>query len=90
MKTAKFLKLSIQLMTRIIQDHHARHLQNVYRGIGQTQKRRPDVKVYKHLNKVVGLQNIKIVLISKHYFVNKEQLLRVEDEVAQANKNQFF
>ena len=50
-------------------------------------KRRPDVKVYKHLNKVVGLQNIKIVLIWKHYLDNKEQLLRAEDEVVQANKN---
>ena len=90
MKTAKFLKLSISVDDAFYIGPPCTSLAKRLSWHRSDAKRRPDVKVYKHLNKVVGLQNIKIVLISEHYLDNKEQLLRAEDEVIQANKNQIF
>jgi hypothetical protein len=42
----------------------------------------PERKVYKYLNEV-GWDNVKIVLVSEHHLENKNQLLRIENDVIQ-------
>ena len=49
-----------------------------------TAKTKPDIKVYKCFNEI-GWENVKIVLIQELYLENKEQLLRAENDVIEAN-----
>ena len=42
-------------------------------------KRQPEIKVYKSFNEI-GWENVKIILVQELYLVNKNELLRAEND----------